>query len=588
MLAPDERATLVDQLRPPAGSRLDHLVGTTFTLDLQSALVPALAFASPSHATDPLAMLASIRICANTIDIFHQAGHIRVPEKTNALMAFLEPAVHAVRSRPGTLFHPKIWLAKYIDDEEVVSFRLLVQSRNLTRDSSWDMVVALDGTVRNARNKTNKPLRALLQYLADDATVSQLESTRRRRMHTLADDIRYAEWTAPEGLSDIEFHVFGVPGHRPAPNFEGTRHLAISPFLGDDGFDTLIPGDRVIADVISRAESLEQLRPETLKWFSASYVLNSDAGIPDPESDSANVLGGLHAKAYIVEYNHWARLFIGSANATAAAFNRNVEILVEMVGAKKKFGIDAMLGNSGLGSIISPYEATGGAEPDETDVIRRELDKALQAIASTPFSATVQPAGEYFDLLIETDVPIQLPDGYSATIELTTRPGFAVAMTSDDPVDFISPGLKLVDIMPFLAVRVTEPGGSTGSTVVVANLINDPDERLDEILASQLNKPEDVLRFIALMLSISNGGDSAGGAFDQMIRDHGSQSGPLPGILESLLLALATAPTVLTDMDGFIRRLHRDDARRDLLPPGFSELWTDIHSAATVLDRRNA
>ncbi|NMD63994.1 phospholipase D family protein [Rhodococcus globerulus] len=588
MLAPDERATLVDQLRPPAGSKLVHLMGTTFTLDLQSALLPALAFAPQSHATDPLAMLASIRICANTIDIFHQAGHIRVPERTNALMAFLEPAVHAVRSRPGTLFHPKIWLAKYVDDEEVVSFRLLVQSRNLTRDNSWDMVVALDGTMGSARNKTNKPLRALLQYLADDATISPLEPTRRGRMHTLADDVRYAEWTAPEGLSDIEFHVFGVPGHKPSPNFEGTRHLAISPFLGDDGFDTAIPGERVIADVISRAEALEQLRPQTLKWFNASYVLNSDAGIPNPESDSANVLGGLHAKAYIVEYNHWARLFIGSANATAAAFNKNVEILVEMTGAKKKFGIDAMLGSSGLGSIISPYEASGGAEPDEADAVRRELDKVLQAIASTPFAATVQPAGEYFDLLIETALPMPLPGGFTATIELTTRPGSAVAMTADQPVDFVSPGLTLVDVMPFLAVRVTEPGGLTGSTVVVANLIDEPDERLDEILASQLKKPEDVLRFIALMLTISNGGDSAGETFDQIVRGQGSQSGPLPGILEALLLALATAPAVLTDMDGFIRRLHRDDARRDLLPPGFSALWTDIHSAATVLNGRNS
>ncbi|KIM15659.1 hypothetical protein QV65_21105 [Rhodococcus erythropolis] len=588
MLAPDERATLVDQLRPPAGSRLDHLVGTTFTLDLQSALVPALAFASPSHATDPLAMLASIRICANAIDIFHQAGHIRVPERTNALMAFLEPAVHAVRSRPGTLFHPKIWLAKYIDDEDAVSFRLLVQSRNLTRDNSWDMVVALDGTMGSARNKTNKPLRALLQYLADDATVSPLEPTRRGRVHALADDVRFAEWTAPEGLSDIAFHVFGVPGHKPSPNFEGTRHLAISPFLGDDGFDTVIPGERVLANIISRAESLEQLRPDTLSWFEASYVLNSDAGIPDPESNSANVLGSLHAKAYVVEYNHSARLFIGSANATAAAFSKNVEILVEMTGAKKKFGINAMLSSGGLGPIISPYEATGGAEPDEADAVRRELDKTLRAVASTPFTATVQPAGEFFDLLIETAVAIQLPDGYTATIELTTRPGSAVTMTADKPVDFISPGLTLVDITQFLAVRVTEPGGSSGGTVVVANLINEPDERLDEILASQLKKPEDVLRFIALMLSISNGGDSAGGAFDQMIRGQGSQSGPLPGILESLLLALATAPAVLTDMDGFIRRLHRDDTRRDLLPPGFSALWTDIHSAATVLNRRNA
>src|SRR3546814_13282719 len=92
-----------------------------------------------------------------------------------------------------------MWLAKYVDDEDVVSFRLLVQSRNLTRDNSWDMVVALDGVMGSTRNKTNKPLRALLQHLADDATASPLEPTLRRRMQTPAADIRYAEWTAPAG-----------------------------------------------------------------------------------------------------------------------------------------------------------------------------------------------------------------------------------------------------------------------------------------------------------------------------------------------------------------------------------------------------
>ena len=587
MLAPDVRATLVDQLRPPAGSRLDHLVGTTFTLDLQSALVPALAFAPPSMATDPLALLASIRSCAGIIDIFHQAGHIRVPERTNALLSFLEPAVHAVRSRPGTLFHPKIWLAKYVDEDNVVTFRLLVQSRNLTRDNSWDMVVSLDATMGTSRKTTNKPLRELLLYLADDATVSPLNRLRSERIHELADEIRYAEWTAPEGLSDIAFHVYGVPGHKPSPNFEGTRHLAISPFLGDDGFDTVIPGERVLATVISRAESLEQLHPDTLASFDTSYVLNSDAGIPDPDSDSANVLGGLHAKAYVVEYNHHARLFIGSANATAAAFRKNVEILVEMTGAKKKFGIDAMLGSSGLGSILSPYQANGGAEPDEADAIRRELDKVLQAIASTPFSATVRPVSEAFDLLIETSVAIALPDGFTATIELATRPGSAVNILAGTPIDFISPALPLVDITAFLTVHVTEPGGVSGGTVVVANLINDPAERLDEILATQLKRPEDVLRFIALMLTISSGGGGSGGAIDRFVPGQGSSDGPLPGILESLLLALATAPRVLGDMDGFIRRLHRDDERRDLLPPGFSTLWADIHAAATILNRRS-
>ena len=45
MLSPEDRTLLLDALRPPPGGRLVHAVGTTFTLDLESALTVPLAFA---------------------------------------------------------------------------------------------------------------------------------------------------------------------------------------------------------------------------------------------------------------------------------------------------------------------------------------------------------------------------------------------------------------------------------------------------------------------------------------------------------------------------------------------------------------
>ena len=39
MLAPDNRGLLLDALRPPPGHSLDRAVATTFTLDLETALM---------------------------------------------------------------------------------------------------------------------------------------------------------------------------------------------------------------------------------------------------------------------------------------------------------------------------------------------------------------------------------------------------------------------------------------------------------------------------------------------------------------------------------------------------------------------
>src|SRR5438093_1332174 len=62
MLAPDDRALLLDGLRPPAGSRLERAVGTTFTLDLATALTIPLAFAGHALSTtpDPIAVMEAL------------------------------------------------------------------------------------------------------------------------------------------------------------------------------------------------------------------------------------------------------------------------------------------------------------------------------------------------------------------------------------------------------------------------------------------------------------------------------------------------------------------------------------------------
>jgi len=45
MLRPDERQHLLELLRPPVGCTLDFAVGTTYSLDLISALMLPLSFA---------------------------------------------------------------------------------------------------------------------------------------------------------------------------------------------------------------------------------------------------------------------------------------------------------------------------------------------------------------------------------------------------------------------------------------------------------------------------------------------------------------------------------------------------------------
>ena len=87
MLRPDERQHLLELLRPPTGSKLDIAVGTTFSLDLLSALMLPLSFAffdweheDGELVADPLALLEALRRYGDRFTIFCQSGQIRLPQ----------------------------------------------------------------------------------------------------------------------------------------------------------------------------------------------------------------------------------------------------------------------------------------------------------------------------------------------------------------------------------------------------------------------------------------------------------------------------------------------------------------------------
>ncbi|NKS16894.1 hypothetical protein GS490_11240 [Rhodococcus hoagii] len=578
MLTPDNRATFLEQLRPGAGRRLDHLVGTTFTVDLESALLPPLAFAEYGDSRDPLAMLAAVHSSIANIDLFHQCGQVKVPSTPSALMEFLAPSLHAVRPPRGGLFHPKLWLARYVDQDGEPSYRLLIQSRNLTPDASWDLVAAFDGWHGTRREKANTPLRKLLHYLAaDGTTVSPLDADRVERINALADAIRYAQWELPDDAKSLDFHILGVPGHTTRLDFSGTRHLIVSPFLTDDGLDHVCPENTKRLAVVSRPEAFDQLDPEWARYIDQAYILDPNAGIPDPDS-AGSVLSGLHAKAYVVEYANQTRLFLGSANATGPAFTRNVEILVEMTVRSTAFGIDTLLGDKGMAPILHPYDAAGGAAPNPEEDAKKELANLLRALAAVPITAAVAPDADRFDLLMSTDRPLDVPGGFALTIGLTTRPGNKIRIDTGTDLGHRIRRLTLVEITPFVTLTVTSPEGLVASTVAVATLVGDPPERLDEVIAAQLKSPEDFLKLIALLLSVQ-GIHGGTGASWSAAASGGAAGDAASGVLEVLLQALARGDGHLEAIGRIVERLDG----RDVLPEGFGELWRAVEDASKAL-----
>ena len=166
MLAADDLSTLRELLTPPAGTTLDAAVATTFSLDLVSlCLVPAaMALASGitpeavhDGAVTPLELLESIRRMSDRITVFCQTGQITIPRQGYVkLFASLEASTVPVSAPRGGVFHPKLWALRFAptDDGGLPQHRVLIASRNLTFDRSWDTVVRLEqaATGRTARS----------------------------------------------------------------------------------------------------------------------------------------------------------------------------------------------------------------------------------------------------------------------------------------------------------------------------------------------------------------------------------------------------------------------------------------------------
>lgn len=589
MLAPDSRTILIDQLTPPPGHQFEAAVATTFTLDLTATLLPALAFTGfhlAGGVSDPIATLESVRSMANRIDVYCQAGAIGVPEQAPDLLAFLEPMIHPVRPPGAGLFHPKIWFIKYVNDERSAAYRLLVLSRNLTMDSSWDLAVRLDSeSATRGKQKESAALADLIRSLPDRSTTEH-DPVRRDRVLELAEEAARVVWELPSGADEVRLHYLEA-GRRLSMNLQGSRHLVVSPFVDASGLK-VVSGSGPI-EILSRAEELEKLDETTVARLSAR-VMDELAVVQQIEESR---LGGqLHAKMYVVEQaQNWSKshVFIGSANATGAGFHLNTEFMVELRGHRKHFGIDQFLGDDGaFVGLTETYKPTGAVDLDSDDGPRRELENAVRRLAGMAFSVEVLGASKaksaegLYDLRIQSERSFELEPGWFATVELLTLPDFSAPVAAKKSLDAVVQSVATGDISPFLALRVESTVGLRASTVIVAELINAPADRLDVVLARQIDTPEKFLRFLFFLLSLGNPAALAGLATSQT--HVGTGSSPFgnggSGVLEMVLGAMASRPAALADLDVLISRLESTDAGMASLPDGFLNFWAVVRETA--------
>ena len=601
MLNPNSRSLYTSALTPPPGMMFDEAVATTFSMDpallLEAPVYLALMAADGQTDPDPLAVLEAIRRYAKRITVYVQRGRILVPRivKPNPLYGFLEDMVVEVKADGGGVFHPKVWAIRFVGpDQGNAMYRLVVLTRNMTTDQSWDLSLQLEGTMKGRKANANKPLAHFFKTLPDLAA-GPTASGRVEQAHRFADELHRVQWELPDGFDELTFSLPGRKGfdwEPPAAN----RTVVISPFCSDAALRTLIKSTGAADALISRPESLSALKQDTLDLFTQCLHLDDAAETEDGKEEDGigqPLATGLHAKVYLFEKGWDCELVMGSANATDAALTagNNIEILVSLKGKRSKVGgIDELLGADGLGEYLVDFDRTRDVEVDALrQAAEQSAETARARISAAALSIWCSPGAQdgLWALVLTGEIPPLEGIVSVAAWPITVTRDFAVDIVHSAAPDGIRLGefsaSSLTGLLAF-AVHTNHPD-VTARFVLNLPVTGMPAERNSAILQTVISNQEGFLRYLLLLL----GDDKVCGL------DPGSGSGfagwlarladgeDIP-LLEELTRTYSRHPERLAEISGLVRDLSRG-GQKTIIPGDFLNLWTVFESA---IGRRDA
>ena len=610
MLQPGTRFDLMESLRPPPGMQLAAAVGTTYTLDLDALMGVSAAFATDraraavdadETGLEPVALLDAVRRTASRMAVFCQAGAVKVPARSRQVFAWLEDSVVECLAPGGGVFHPKVWVLRYVDADGGEALRFLCLSRNLTFDRSWDVVLRLDADLSGKAladevgESGPRVARFLRSLLAPGVAVGRPSTSARGLVDQLARCAERATFHAPEGFTSVDVWPMGLGDPGPPLGTDKERVLVCAPFIGPTMLGRLAPAARPHV-LISRAESIDQVGADGLASFEQVYVMSAEADVAEAEAenDVAETLRGLHAKFFVFEHRAKARLLIGSPNATTAAFDTNVEVACELRGHTRDAGIDAVLAHDSaevsLLNLLTAYAPPEHAVPTDAD---HDLQFVLQKMAADVTAAAWRARvveGEGLEVTVTSPVaslasgvsikcrPITLRSHRAAPIDVSAALPVAFACTPEAVTAFIAVTLRV------------EAGGADGEAlgetafVVNAELVGAPADRKERVLATLLADPARFIEYLLLLLGQTDdafGMDGGSGIW------RGAQAalaggGDAPPLLEVLLRAASRAPDSLEHVAALVDGLRQTPEGRAALPPGFEEVWDVVWAACSL------
>jgi hypothetical protein len=581
-------------LIPPTGFTLRQAVATSYSVDLDTLLsIPvALYYAQTLEGQlqgKDVQLIRAIQHTAKLLTIYHQEGQVKVPRAARDIYAYFEDALVPITpSDAFTSFHPKTWVLRY-ENQGVpgdIIYRLIVLSRNLTFDRCWDVAAFLDGTPDSQPVPRNQPLLEFMTWLNEQEPFANSTA--------FLDELSRVRFSQADEFDDYRFHPIGIPGYEknPTATRKATRLMCLSPFLHPKALETLAQNIVDAPLLLSRRDELERIPKDILctlqPYCLSEAVVEGERLASGEEGNSEPMEQDLHAKVFLFDHDNSTTWFLGSANATKAAFERNVEFMLELKGTAPSTRFTKvrkqLLGNEEAGSLFNVFSPSDGDKDDEDERRRRTAIRNLEyAILIAGIHGQVKSSANEvnFDLSITLDFR---GIKESSRFAVLVRP-FILGVDEQLAQLGIVNTLHYVNISETALSRFLHIGIRDGDLTIREFLIRVeidgiPSTRLDNIFKSIINSRDKFFTYLRFLLTDELSKEDMDGPPSKKGKHAAAGTGwdlDMP-IFEQLLVIASRNPERLLEVDRVITSLREADGD-NVIPEDFLLLW-EIFKAA--------
>jgi hypothetical protein len=589
-----DRSSYLDVLKPELGYSVDYILGTTYSLDLDTILMSSLSLCLNQsedislQIADPVALLEGCRRLSENSIILFESGQIHHPKKYNQLYYFIEQSLYSVKTPKGGVFHPKIWLVRYKNDFGESSYRFICLSRNITFDTSWDFAFVVNGREDSVQSDVGRQISKFFKDIQPEGLKDSQKDIYSRALQ----DIKRVHFEVPNNL-EMSFHGLGFKKNEtPFDASSYDKQCIVSPFVRRKFKEEHLAQENIL---ISSSYEIHKMEDASKEYFKDILVINDalfDFKTKDEEiSEELNDVGSdLHAKMYFLEKGKSAELFLGSANATDAAFSTNIECLVGLKGKVDQIGIDQFLNSDedfGFRTILKDYE---NGTLSENELNQEEFDSQIYKIKKALFSSNLKfeysNENDIFQItLIFSPVPewkqLKKTYNFNVSVNLLSNPSKKIDLDNKTPFSELS----LADLTSLFCFSISIPAFDKPAVTFTQKIDGPefPKKRSDHVIRSSIDSMEKFIRFLYLIL---NGGEVTVEALSGII-EKGSKHGmskhylQIP-LFEEILKSLARTPEKLTYIDKVIEGLK--DAETKIIPDSFLNLWENVKRARESLN----